>query len=63
MNTALSVPECPVMKLSVPRNVVVLHADCKVQGIILAGGVVQDATLAKQTAATVRAVFAPKVGP
>ena len=31
------------------------------QGILLAGGVLRDATLAKQTAGSVRAVFAPKV--
>ena len=33
----------------------------EVQGILLAGGVLRDATLAKQTAGSVRAVFAPKV--
>lgn len=36
-------------------------ADLEVQGVMLAGGVLQDATLAKQCAASVRAVFAPKV--
>lgn len=39
-----------------------LHAEPEIQGIMLAGGVLQDATLAKQTAASMRAVFAPKVG-
>ena len=36
-------------------------ADLEIQGVMLAGGVLQDATLAKQSAASVRAVFAPKV--
>jgi hypothetical protein len=31
--------------------------------MLLAGGVLHDATLAKQTAAGMRAVFAPKVNP
>lgn len=30
-------------------------------GVLLAGGVLRDATLAKQSAAAMRAVFAPKV--
>ncbi len=45
------------------KSVVLLPADCQVHGLMLAGGVIQDATLAKQTAASVRAVYAPKVEP
>jgi acyl carrier protein len=37
------------------------HAGPQLEGILLAGGVLRDATLAKQTAGSVRAVFAPKV--
>ena len=36
-------------------------ADLEVQGVMLAGGVLQDATLAKQSAASMRTAFAPKV--
>ena len=39
-----------------------LLADPMVQGVMLAGGVLQDAMLAKQSASSVRTVFAPKVG-
>ena len=39
-----------------------LPADPIIQGVMLAGGVLQDAMLAKQSASTVRTVFAPKVG-
>ena len=39
-----------------------LRADSVIQGVILAGGVLQDAMLAKQSASSVRTVFAPKVG-
>ena len=33
----------------------------ELQGVLHAGGVLQDATVPKQTAATVRAVYGPKV--
>lgn len=39
-----------------------LRADPMIQGVMLAGGVLQDAMLAKQSALAVRTVFAPKVG-
>ena len=39
-----------------------LRADSMIQGVMLAGGVLQDAMLAKQSALAVRTVFAPKVG-
>ena len=39
-----------------------LRADPMIQGVMLAGGVLQDAMLAKQSASSVRTVFAPKVG-
>jgi hypothetical protein len=35
--------------------------DAETKGVMLAGGVLQDATLARQSAASMRAVFAPKV--